>query len=724
MSAANPRRQFLKTATVAAGTVVAGSWPQLASAATGIQFPQSVASGDPRTNSVILWTRAVNLNTSLAGDLSLTLQVSTDSAFSQLVVSAPFTAKAAFDGCLRVRVTGLQPDTRYYYRFAESSSGAVTRTGRTRTAPLANTDRTVRFAFVSCQDYVGRYYNAYLRLLQADMDNLDFVVHLGDYIYETTGDPSFQKTAGRGVVFQDKAGALTLGAGTATYQAAASLDNYRDLYRTYRSDTVLQQIHERFAMIAIWDDHEFSDDCHGATATYYDGATPETDANRRRHSEQAYFEYMPIDPEGGAQSSLEVDPAKLYPNNRIYRDFRYGQHLHLVMTDTRSYRPDHLIPEEAYPGQVAVEKTSLMAALGALAGGTAPASALYAGVAAVPEQRALYAYIDLRDNTYAQVRQTLKAVVSRQYLALGLGYLDAMSRAEAATNGPFSLWYANKLLSAAGLTQLTAPTDAPLGISYIHLGKQKLYDKLGARYMVIKAAFDLFAVAKGLENPAGQNLFGAEQTQWAVSTFQSSNATWQVLGSSISFAPLVLDLSNIPGVPAELKQTFYLNVEHWDGFPVMKQATLSALSGLSAQSGRASVIIAGDIHASYVSEHPGTVGNTICFTGPSVSSGTFGEFVRDTATSIDPNLAGLATQIDSFLKAGSSSIRYARSNASGVVVVDAKAGELIATYHLLPVTASDGKNLITESYYDRAAALVAQMQTASFRVSGTQLQAL
>ena len=129
------------------------------------------------------------------------------------------------------------------------------RTGRTKTAPAADSTREVKFAYVSCQDYIGRYFNTYLKLLDED---LDFIVHLGDYIYETTGNPQFQTPSDdRKMVFDDIAGAIERGEGDNRYYSAASLDNYRQIYKTIRNDEVIQQIHESFPMIAIWDDHEF-----------------------------------------------------------------------------------------------------------------------------------------------------------------------------------------------------------------------------------------------------------------------------------------------------------------------------------------------------------------------------------------------------------------------------------------------------------------------------------
>src|SRR5262249_4380721 len=198
--------------------------------------------------------------------------------------ASPPTAAAATDHCVRAKTVGLTGATTYYSRF--TGAGVTSKTGRFRTAPAATTDVQVRFAFLSCQDYTGRFYNTLVELLDASNDDLAFVAHLGDYIYETTGDPRFQEGSGRRVVFSDTTGAIPLGSGPGAFFAAKSLSNYRECYKTFRSDPILQQVHEKFAFINIWDDHEFSDDCWQDVATYFAGVKDEKDTQRRRNAEQ------------------------------------------------------------------------------------------------------------------------------------------------------------------------------------------------------------------------------------------------------------------------------------------------------------------------------------------------------------------------------------------------------------------------------------------------------
>ena len=188
------RRHFLKLAiTAAAGLPFATRWfaghaAERALAVSRTLFPQSVASGDPRPDRVLLWTRAP------ADDASVTvrLQVEDDAQFTRLRVERELGALAEHDHCLRVRVEGLQPGQRYHYRFLRLQAGEWVSSppGITRTAPAANAATGgLRFAFMSCQDFGGRWYNTLVPLLDQE---LDFILHLGDFIYESVGDASFQ----------------------------------------------------------------------------------------------------------------------------------------------------------------------------------------------------------------------------------------------------------------------------------------------------------------------------------------------------------------------------------------------------------------------------------------------------------------------------------------------------------------------------------------------------
>ena len=293
-------------------------------------FPQGVASGDPKATSVVLWTRVTSSD---GAPVTVHCDVARDEALSDLVLSTPLEASADDDHTLRVKVDSLEAYTHYYYRFRTETAASVT--GRTKTAPALDQDEKVRFAFASCQDYNGRYYHSWRAL--AEEDEVDFVLFLGDYIYETTGNPSFQApTEARNVSVPD---GMALGDGEDSYYAALTVADYRALYRQFRSDPDLQEAHRLYPFVTIWDDHEFSDDSWQDHANYFDGTEgDEQNTARREASSRAWFEYTPAD--------LSFDADAGFPSDlSIYRQLRFGKHVELFLTDQRSYRDDHLITE-------------------------------------------------------------------------------------------------------------------------------------------------------------------------------------------------------------------------------------------------------------------------------------------------------------------------------------------------------------------------------------------
>ena len=208
----------------------------IGSAADGLaRFPQGVASGDPKQTTIILWTRVVNVGSSPV-DLPLRLEVALDSEFSHLVVEKnDLVATVAHDGCIKVRVKNLTAATNYYYRFSfvQGHTRYRSTAGRARTAADASADVAVNFTVANCQDYVGRYWNSYQQTLTLAPEDLDFFLAIGDYIYETTNTFGTGGAA-RAITFAKPEEAIDLGGGNL---AAKSVGNYRDLYRTYRSDS-------------------------------------------------------------------------------------------------------------------------------------------------------------------------------------------------------------------------------------------------------------------------------------------------------------------------------------------------------------------------------------------------------------------------------------------------------------------------------------------------------
>ena len=332
------RRQFLgRTAfftVFAAGLSACGGSSSNASNSSEPQgryaFPQGVASGDPKDSSLVFWSRCVRTDGS-AADVPLLLQLSASRDFASLLASVALTASATYDHTVRAKVTGLSAGARLYYRFVAGND--VSATGSARTAPVATSTSPVRFAWLTCQDWSVNHWGAMSLLAQ---EELDFLVHVGDYIYETV------PTLAQAGAAEPAHAPIRLPHGTDLPDGtryATTLADYRTLYRTYRSDARLQALHAQFALIATWDDHEFSDDCWQDHQTYTNANQQQT--ARRRAASQAWAEYMPLD--FGDISFEAANPA--YDNLRIYRDFHFGALMHLVMTDQRLYRDDHIVTE-------------------------------------------------------------------------------------------------------------------------------------------------------------------------------------------------------------------------------------------------------------------------------------------------------------------------------------------------------------------------------------------
>lgn len=288
-----------------------------------VLYPQSVAAGDPRTNGVVLWTR---IDPQLQGGPYASLvafQLAADPTFAagSLLLEGVANIDPSKDNTIKLPVshTVLQPFTTYFYRFLHR--GIVSHTGRFKTLPLEGVSLPqLRLGYVVCQDFGNGYYVAYKHLADEDVD---FIVHLGDYIYETLGS-SFQQDPSR-VVPPFPSGSTTL---------PVNVDDYRHLYKTYRGDLNLQAVHERFAVIQLWDDHEFANDSH--QDFHPDNNTAPNTATTpqpalRQAANQAWAEYSLAD--------VVFDPAKDWESSvQVYRKLSFGTLADLVVTDERLYR--------------------------------------------------------------------------------------------------------------------------------------------------------------------------------------------------------------------------------------------------------------------------------------------------------------------------------------------------------------------------------------------------
>lgn len=282
-------------------------------------FTLGAAAGDPASDGIVLWTR-VAPQAIVSGVLPVVgWEIATDRNFngSQVLRGAvSLSSSNDYTAKVPIRHVVLKPFTTYYYRFL--FNGTPSRVCRFKTLPVPGSFLgQLRLAYISCQDYTNGYYNALAHLAQ---EEIDYVVHLGDYIYESIGDPAFQGGQIRPIATLPSGG-----------RVAASLDDYRSLYRTYRSDPNLQAVHERFAFIQIWDDHEFQND---AWRDQFPDNNPNPalpQPNLRKQASQAWAEYIPANVSFNALGTPLTSIS-------LYRSFTFGDLMELVATDERLYR--------------------------------------------------------------------------------------------------------------------------------------------------------------------------------------------------------------------------------------------------------------------------------------------------------------------------------------------------------------------------------------------------
>ena len=317
------RRRFI--ARTAAATAV---WPLIARAqsssdSTQRLFRHGVASGDPLTDRVVLWTRVTAPETrSAIGPVDVRWVVAADDRLAQVVAQGRTPATPERNFTVKVDVGGLEPGRTYYYAF--DAGGEQSPLGRTRTLPTRGVDR-VRLASVSCSNYPAGYFNVYRSI--ANRDDLDAVLHLGDYIYEfADGVYGDGKEIGR----------LPLPGGE-----AVTLSDYRLRYAIYRSDVDLQAAHARHPFIAVWDDHELANDAWRDGAGNHDSTEGDW-RERRAAAYRAYLEWMPV---------RETDANGV----RLYRAMPFGDLADLLVLDTRGLRdrqlPGAVTEELAAPGR-------------------------------------------------------------------------------------------------------------------------------------------------------------------------------------------------------------------------------------------------------------------------------------------------------------------------------------------------------------------------------------
>jgi alkaline phosphatase D len=265
-------------------------------------FLHGVASGDPLDDRLVLWTRVTGDN-GAPKSMVVSWMMSKTPTFERLAAQGTTATDESVDYTVKIDPDGLEPATTYYYRFHALGHDSVV--GRARTAARGRLERA-RLAVASCSNYPYGYFNAYAAI--AARADLDAVLHLGDYLYEYANG-----TYGDGAA---------LGRVPSPNREIVSLADYRERHAQYKTDPDLQEAHRQHAFIAVWDDHEVTNDSWQNGAENHQPEEGEYE-QRKAAAQQAYFEWMPIRAERHDGSG------------RVYRAFRFGNLLDLIMLDTR-----------------------------------------------------------------------------------------------------------------------------------------------------------------------------------------------------------------------------------------------------------------------------------------------------------------------------------------------------------------------------------------------------
>jgi len=305
------RRRFLAFTGALAGTAMyaqaRGDLAQAAPRLPGYPFRLGVASGDPTPNGVSLWTRLAPEPLVEGGgmppkDIGVRWQVATDSRFRHVEKSGTVAAMPELGHSVHVDVRGLRPGRQYHYRFLTSRDASPV--GRTKTVPDARARVSdLTFAFASCQKWDDGFYSPYRRMAEED---IELVIHLGDYIYEYGVGSGGVRGANIPASFAPE---------------CETLERYRLQHSLYKTDPDLQEAHRKFPWIVTWDDHEVANDYSGI---YWGDTSPEF-LRRRANGYQAFFENMPV-------------PLRAKPRNgevQLYRRLEYGDIAQFNVLDTR-----------------------------------------------------------------------------------------------------------------------------------------------------------------------------------------------------------------------------------------------------------------------------------------------------------------------------------------------------------------------------------------------------
>lgn len=286
-------------------------------------FAHGVASGDPFANSVVLWTR---VSPDSDGDIDVMWEVSRDNNFTEISRSGSFTANKARDYCVKVIADQLEPGQTYYYRFR--TEAVLSDIGRTRTLADGPLEQ-LRLAVVSCSNWQHGYFNTYDAIAKRAAEQpYDAMIHLGDYYYEY-GAIETPRVPDR--IHEPAHEIIELG-------------DYRQRHAQYRSDPALQAATAAMPLIAVWDDHETSNDSWKTGAENHQSESEGNWDTRRQAALRAYYDWMPIrEPKVGQVKS------------DIYRNFRFGDLANITCVETRLTARAEPIIVESYIDEISAE---------------------------------------------------------------------------------------------------------------------------------------------------------------------------------------------------------------------------------------------------------------------------------------------------------------------------------------------------------------------------------
>ena len=301
------RRQLLKGVSASLGALALRGFE--VHAASPLYFTHGVASGDPLSDRVILWTRLIP-GSGEHRAVDCRWEVASDPQFMQLVNSGVVSTSAKRDYTLKVDAQGLEPGSAYFYRFL--SEGIISPVGQTRTLPEGAVE-SFRIGVASCSNYPQGYFNVYSHMADSD---LDLVLHLGDYIYEYAEG-----------VYANAVATEELGRQVEPATEILTVEDYRMRYGLYRTDPDLQAVHARHPFICVWDDHELANDSWKDGAENHNQGEGDFQA-RMTAARQAYHEWLPI------RTAISGDQGP------IFRSFKVGGLADLIMLDTRLHGRD------------------------------------------------------------------------------------------------------------------------------------------------------------------------------------------------------------------------------------------------------------------------------------------------------------------------------------------------------------------------------------------------